>query len=524
MEPNSRGVAVNPIDAAIAESVVNSSAIAQVGGGSTVSAGTTSGTLSITSTNTNTVTTDVEGKGAVGGAAGAITVDNSTSQAFVSGGSTAKAGTVDISATTVNTADTTAESLASGAGASSAIKNMLEGDVDPSYLDDALKSDPISTSLAKVGVSGGEPISVAAAVAITKFTPTTQAFIDSSSVTATKSINVTSSADNNATTEAEGSTTTADADNSVGVGVAINDTVANNTATLESTTGPTSLSAPAINVSAIAPAASDDDDHEDSASATSGVSGENVGFAGALAINIVSNTVEATVPSGSTVSSVGDVAFNAQDSVTEIATSQPPDLEVGSEADSSLAVGAGVALNIDSNTTLAELMDKAQLTGARDLTFTADSTDTISTNADAGSSGGAASIAPTVAISVVNNTTTAEVGTPDAAGDRLLVGGAFSAIATHTGTTATSAGANAGDGDDISAGVSMALGFVTDLTTATTGRSITARGGGVAFEADGSAASLISSSASASGGESDDDGTSKKDVDDQDADQRRLRR
>ena len=81
-----------------------------------------------------------------------------------------------------------------------------------------------------------------------------------------------------------------------------------------------------------------------------------------------------------------------------------------------------------------------------------------------------------------------------------MIGGAFSATATHTGMAATSAGANSGAGDAVSAGVSIALGFVTDQTTATTGRSIDAMGGGVTFEADGSAASLVSSSASAAAG------------------------
>jgi hypothetical protein len=496
------GSALNPGDAAIAESVVNSSAVAHVGGGSTVKAGSNSGLLSIASTNTTTVTTDVDGSAALGGLAGAATLDNSISQAFIDGGSTATGGTVDVTATTVNTATTTADSTATGGGPNSAIKNILAGTVDPAYLDKALTSKAVKTSPASTALSGGLPISVAGAVAVTKFTPTTQAYVDSSTVTATLGIRVDSSADNNATTEADASTTTANADNSVGVAVAINDTVASNTATVESTTGPASLSAPTIDIKATAPTASDDDVHDDSASATSGVTGENVGVAGALAINIVSNTTEATVPSGSTVSAVGDVLFSAQDSVTESADAEPPDGYVGGVGGGDLGVGAGVALSIVSNTTLAELMNTAQLTGAHALAFTADSVDSVSTNAESGSSGGSVSISPSVAISVVTNTTTAEVGAPDAANEPLSVGGGFSATATHTGTASTSAGGNSGAGDAVSVGVSIALGFVTDLTTATTNRSIVAQGGGVAFEADGSAASLVSSSASASGGPS----------------------
>ncbi len=501
-----KGIAVNPADAAILASVVNSSAVAGVGGGSTVSAGTGTGTLSITSTNETDVTTDADGTSALGGATGAVTLDNSLSQAFVTGGSTATGGTVDVLATTTNTAETSAKSTAKGAGLNSAIKNLLEGKVDPAFLEDAnttVVNPAFKTSPALTAASGGLPISVAGAVAVTKFTPTTQAFVDSSTITATKAINVSSSADDNATTDADASTTTANADNSVGVAVAINNTAAINTATLESTTGQASLTAPAINVAATAPVASGDDVHDDSSSAISGVTGENVGVAGGLALNIVSNTTEASVPSGSTVSTVGDVTFNAQNSVTEAATAQPPDGEIGGEAEDALGMGAGVALNIDTNTTLADLEDTAQVTGAHDLTLTADSDDDVSTNADSGSSGGSASISPSVAITVVTNTTDAQVGAPDAAKDALFVGGAFSATATHTGRASTSTGANAGDGGDFSAGVSIALGFVTDLTTATTARSINVRGGGVTFEADNSAASLVSSSASADGGPSD---------------------
>ena len=510
------GSAVNPAYAAIAESVVNSSAVAQVGGGSTVSAGSNTGILSIESNNTTTVTTDVDGHGAGAGAAAAVTLDNSVSQAFISGGSTATGGTVDVLATTVNTAETTADSTTTGAGLNSAIRNLLDGKVDPSYLDSALSSKVVQTSPASTPLSGGLPISVAGAVAINKFTPTTQAYVDSSTVTAKHTINIDSSADNNATTDADASTTTAHATNGLGVAIAINDTVASNTATVESTTGPASLTSSVINVAATAPTASDDDVHDESASATIGSSGVNIGVAGGLRCNIVSNTTAATVPSGSTVSTVGDVEFNAQDSVSETATAQPPDGEVGGTGEELAGVGAGVALNIDSNTTLAELMDAAQLTGAHDLTFTADSVDTVSTNADSGSSGGSLSISPGVAISVVTNTTDAEVGAPDAAKDTLQVGGAFSATATHTGTASTSTGANAGAGGDFSAGVSIALGFVTDLTTATTGRSINAQGGGVTFEADGSAASLVSSSASADGGPSGSSST----VDNQNSQQR----
>ncbi len=228
-----------------------------------------------------------------------------------------------------------------------------------------------------------------------------------------------------------------------------------------------------------------------------------------MGINIASNTSEALVPSGSTVSTVGNVAFNAQDMVTETSTAAPiSGYGGGSGRSGGVGIGAGVALTISNNTTLAELANTAQLTGAHNLTFTAGSTDLVTTSAASGSaaagSSGAVSITPTAAISVVNNTTQAQVGTPDAHNDLLIVGGAVSATATHTDLTMTAAGAVSGGGSTASLGITLALAFVTDKTTSTTGRSLDAQGGWATFEADGSAASLVSSNASASGGGSSD--------------------
>ena len=588
---DAEGNALNPVDAAIAESTVNSKAITQVGGGSTISAGT--GTLSVTSTNTTTVTTQVDGSSRPRRRHGAVTLDDSTSQAFVNGGASLSGGTVNVLATTTNSANTTAKASATGGGTNPEIASILGGGAN-------------KTSPAMTAASDGVPLTVSGAVAVTRFTPTTQAYVDSSTVRAGDAINIAASSDNNTTTNAKapapslnqtfGATnidptgylislpdngyvtgqpvfyhavggsvggltdghpyfvivdptdpdeislaasyadatastpvpiqlsavtgtmntlsppplssyvnpTTQASENGVGVAVAIDDTVLSNTAMVEATGGVTSLSAPTIVVQATTPSVSPSDVHNASASATSGVSASNVGVAGALALNIVSNTTEAKVPLGSTVSTTGDVTFNAQDSAAETASAKASDSK-GNGA----GVGASVALNIAGNTTLADLesdpddppgMPGAQLTGAHNLTFTAASTDVVSTSATAGSSGGTVSVTPSAGITVVTNTTAAQVGTPDAANDPLTVGGAFSATATHTGLASTATAAVSGAGSTASVGATLALAFVTDQTTATTGRSINAMGGGVTFEADGSAASLVSANASASGG------------------------
>ena len=161
--------------AAIATSIVNSSAVTSVGG-STVSAGTGTGTLNITSTNTTNVTTDVNGSSAAGGASAAVTVDNTTSQADVAGGSTVTGGTVNVTATTTNTADTTASSTVVGAGSSilTQIENILEGNLDPYYTAAGSPDPPtglLSTDVsspADTAESDGSPISVAGSVAVSQ--------------------------------------------------------------------------------------------------------------------------------------------------------------------------------------------------------------------------------------------------------------------------------------------------------------------------------------------------------------------
>ncbi len=69
---------------------------------------------------------------------------------------------------------------------------MLAGKVDPAYLDDKLSSTESNaqkkgyvTSPALTAATGGLPLAVSAAVAVAKFTPTTQAYVDSSTITAT---------------------------------------------------------------------------------------------------------------------------------------------------------------------------------------------------------------------------------------------------------------------------------------------------------------------------------------------------
>ena len=105
---------LSPVDASIAVSTVKSNAVAHVSGGSTVAAG-SQGTLNIAATNTTSLITDADGSASGSSAAGAVVavaVDNSTTTAYLDGGSHASGGAVSIQSTATNTANTTAKSTA----------------------------------------------------------------------------------------------------------------------------------------------------------------------------------------------------------------------------------------------------------------------------------------------------------------------------------------------------------------------------------------------------------------------------
>ena len=301
-----------------------------------------------------------------------MTLDNSTSQAFVAGGSTATGGTVDVLATTTNTANTTANSTATGAGPNSAIQNILAGKVDPGYLASATPSNPNpadKTSPADTAFSGGLPLGVAGAVAVTKFTPTTQAYVDSSTVTADNAINIDASSNNNTATTADGDSTTSNAScQRRGRG--------RDQRHRRRATRPRSRARPARPACQLRRSMSrrrrPRRSRSDAERAQSprrrpprGRRARTSELAGALALNIVSNTSEASVPSGSTVSMAGDVTFNAQDTRHRDQRRPAAGRVRRGHRGQRVGVGAAVALTIASNTTLADLENTAQLTGAK---------------------------------------------------------------------------------------------------------------------------------------------------------------
>src|SRR4029077_14370619 len=97
-------------------------------------------------------------------------------------------------------------------------------------------------------------------------------------------------------------------------------------------------------------------------------------------------------------------------------------------------VGASVALDIGDGTTQSDIASGATLAHARDLTLTAQSTDTMTSTAQNGAAGGTG-VTPDVAISISNVTTGATIGS----GPALAVTGSVTANATQAAPVATTA-------------------------------------------------------------------------------------
>ncbi|MCP4968831.1 MAG: hypothetical protein GY926_26835, partial [bacterium] len=167
--------------------------------------------------------------------------------------------------------------------------------------------------------------------------------------------------------------------------------------------------------------------------------------------------------------------------------------------DGKVGVGASVAINVGVNNTRAAIKDGANLTDANNITLTAGSDHTASTEAKAGAAGGVA-VTPVAALTVAVNNTHARLGS----GSKLTQAGDYSASATHRGSVTTKTDAEAA-GDKVGVGASLSVTSATDIVSATTDRDMDA-GGGISFLADSQVASETEAKASAKGGKPADDG------------------
>jgi len=208
-------------------------------------------------------------------------------------------------------------------------------------------------------------------------------------------------------------------------------------------------------------------EHEVSATARAGASkASSVGVAGALALNIVTNTTEAVLQAGASATLGGSaVVISALSNEYDYAKASGK-AEVGSAT----GVGASVALQVlVPSTVRAEAENGAALSGGSSVTVDAFGFRDIVTTAEGGTAGGTA-VTPVVALLVSKDDhVTARLGT----GSALSASGAVKVTATHLNRIRTEGNAEAA-GKDTAVGIDISINVAVGWqTTAEIARNVT---------------------------------------------------
>lgn len=474
-----------PGDAGVAVAIVDSRAIVDVGGTSSMNI---AGNLGLSAANNVEVgaraDASASGSSAVGGTVAVAVVDTTTRASIGGGASVTQAGAVTVSAESENTVVASAKAAAGGAQQKGASQSKTEETLGD-YQAEASTSD------------GG--VTVAAAVAVSDLESTTQAYLASSApVTSSGAVSVSSRATNQSEVTADGSSSEGGV--GVGVGVALNLARLTNEAYVAQT-----VSASGLTVEALMAGAGGQ--NRFMTSSTSGAAASSVGVAGALAVNTVENRTRALVGGAGAVNAGGgNVRIEAANESESTAEAKPAD---GGTSGDSVGIGASVAINVATNEVRAAVEDGGQVNGAQDVTLAATGRHEMATAAEAGAAGGIG-LTPVVAVSVADNTTTARLGS----GGALVLSGNLLVGATHSGSTTTSAKADVA-GEKAAIGAAVAVGVVSDVALATTDRAVSSSAGGIAFAAHADSSSSAVAKASAKGGKGDESGDTQDDGVDQ---------
>ena len=348
-------------------------------------------------------------------------------------------------------------------------------------------------------------VSVAAAFAINIASTTSQASLpDGLTIVAGHGLSLRSSANTDGTVLANGSAVGA-AKAGIGAAVALNVVTIVNQASV----GADTITANGLDLEATMTNVGGDTTHTFGVDAIAGAGSGNVGVAGAVAINIVSDTTEAIVAAGAVVSAgTGNITLIAQNLRADVAAALG-DAALGSGT--SIGVGASVALNVlTTNITEAEVANGATLSGAGGtVTLEATSAEAVTAMVTAGSAGTKVAVSPAVGITLSFNTTTASLGSGSGT---VSVTGAVTIAATHTGSSTITGNATAAS-NKVAVGAIIAVNVVEDTTTAALDRSIA--GGSVTVAAtttDSADAEVI---ASAKGTSKNDNGSGSSNSDGQ---------
>ncbi len=474
-------------DASVAVSDVTSVSTVRV---TDTSATHVTGTLGLSADDTVSTSSIADASAAgsnAGGASVAVSKLSTTTSAVIDGGALIDAGALNLDAVSKNTVLASAKAAAQGA---------QEDTSGTSQGSQVLTQYEDSAQTADSGSSGG--IKVAGAVVVSDLHSTTEAYLASTQASkVTGAVTLNSQSSNSANVSADASSVSGKT--GVAVAVAINLAHLSKQAYLAQSLTAGSLSMTA----AMAPGAATS---LFSSSAVSGAGASSVGVAGSLAVNAIDSASAASLHTGSSVTvsaGAGKVALNSEDNTSSAASAVPGGPTTGDK----VGIGASVAVNVVGNRSSAEVQDTAQVVNAGDISLIASGIHEVTTQAEAGSEGGVA-ITPSVALAVVNNTTTARIAAGSTASDTLTLGGDLLVQASQSDTSTTSAKGSA-VGGKAAIGAAVGIALINDEASATTARAIDADGsagtgkGAVSFAASGASASSVQATASASGGHTD---------------------
>ncbi|MHB1242601.1 MAG: beta strand repeat-containing protein, partial [Gaiellaceae bacterium] len=513
-------VAVAP---AVAVTIHNVSSRATIGIGAPIPVtGSIDAKAELTASADTTAEGDTEGDDASVGIAIALTfadhrVESGTSRNLSAGG--------DVSFQALGSSNASAVARASAAGApGSSDANAPASDVNGQVQSErtaadsqapAGQQDSGSTAAPSAEDSSGDGVSVAASVSVNLATSVSRAYIgDELTIVAAGSLTVRSSANSDAKATADGTAkSSGDSSTAVGVGVAIN--LAN--VTNEATIGHgANTSSDGVTIQALmTPGGSAA--HEFEAKGVSGGGGGEIGIAGSFALNIVNLSTKAAIlsdpargPPGHAATTVnagsGDVTIQAVSDAKSDVSAIPA--EDGTATGSNVGVGASIALNLVTDTTLATIEDTAILLGGDDLIVEATGSHAMTTLAETGAESESVAVAPGIAIAISTVTVTATLGT----GPGLVLTGKVDAKAELTASATTTAKGDT-KGGEASIGIAFALTYAKHTATASSARSIDAgndASDSVSFQALSSSATKSDATAGAAGapGEGDSDGPS----------------
>jgi hypothetical protein len=450
-------------DGAVAVSTIESSALVDVAGDASL---TITNALELAATNAVISHASAVPVAAAFGASVGVSVVTASTTVQIGGNADIGAGSVELAATTSTDVSVTAAAAAGGA------TEPDEGSETASFLEEY--GDNASTS------EGG--VSVVGALAVSDITSTTLAQLASSvELVSTGEVSVSTGSTNVAALVTDGSAV----ESSVGVGVAVGINIAKIT---NDAIVAQDVSATGLTVSAGMNGA--DAINSFSNSATSGAGATDVGVAGSFAVNVIDTQASATLTAAAQVNLGGGSLSLSAANNTEVSGEALPSGDGATGG--SVGVGASVAINIVANRAIAEVADGASIADVDDVTLDASGHFSASAEASAGSAGGI-SITPALALSLINNTTTARLG----AGATLVAGGAVSLTAMQQSSITTKASGKAA-GANVAIGAALAIAVIDDVVLSTTARSVNA-GGDVTFVAMGASLSELTAEASAVG-------------------------